>query len=532
VLKVHLYSADANEKAVFGANPEWNYEGVAWTGYESDTGLHPVYRLYSPGLGKHLFTMDENEKNVLDAGPVWQFEMIAWYADSTPSSDDIPIYRLYSDGLKQHLFTADENEKNTLDGNGVWVYENIAFYVGVANGDGGVTQTTKWTLWSSGGTMLRGANIYQRRIYPDIDGTEFMGPGPIGPPHTQADFNNLAAMGANYVNISHPGLYSDTAPYGVDNDSQTNLDNLLSMIGKADMFAVISFRTGPGRNEFAIFPDDDWYGDKSIIINTIWTNQAAQDAWVEMWRYTAQRYKNSTVAVGYDLMVEPNSADGSLGQTEFEPADFYPTYANTLYDWNPLAVRITAGIREMDANTPVIIGGMGYSAVIWLPYLIPTGDPRTVYMVHQYEPYDIYTHQAPDGTNAYPRNYDVDYDGAADAFNKNWLNSLLATVDAFKNANNVPVSVNEFGIQRWVPGGAAFMDDIMDLFEARGMNHALWYWQPSYAPGLVENAFNFRAGPDPGNIADVQTSGLIEVIKKYWAKNTARPSNTSFPASP
>ena len=531
VLKVHLYSTDANEKAVLEVNPDWNYEGVVWNGYESDIGQHPVYRLYSPVLGKHLFTMDENEKNVLVAGPNWQFEMIAWYADSTRASGDIPVYRLYSDGLKQHLYTADGNEKNTLNGNGVWVYEGIAFYVRAANGDGGVSQTTKWALWSSGGTMLRGANIYQRRIYPEIDGVEWLGPGPLGAPYTQEDFNKLAAMGANYVNISHAGLYTDAVPYGVDNDSQTNLDNLLAMIENADMFAVISFRTGPGRNEFAIFPGEDWYGN--YFINTVWTDQAAQDAWLAMWRYTAQRYKNSAVVVGYDLMVEPNSSDSSLGQTEFEPTDFYPTYANTLYDWNPLAARITTAIREVDADTPILVGSMGYSAVAWLPNVVPTGDSRTVYIVHQYAPYDIYTHQTPDGANSYPGYYDVNYDGEADTFDRNWLNGLLSRVDAFKATNNVPVSVNEFGVQRWVPGGDNFMDDIMDLFEGRGMNHALWYWQQSFLPMQAEeNSFNFRAGPDPNNITDVQTSDLIEVIKKHWTKNTARPSNTSFLVSP
>ncbi len=128
VLKVHLYSTDANEKAVLEANSDWNYEGVAWYGYESDVGQYPVYRLYSPGLGKHLFTMDVNEKNVLAAGPVWQFEKIAWYANATPYSGDITIYRLYSDGLKQHLYTADYNEAKTLNGNGVWVYEGVAYY--------------------------------------------------------------------------------------------------------------------------------------------------------------------------------------------------------------------------------------------------------------------------------------------------------------------------------------------------------------------------------------------------------------------
>ncbi|HQH74217.1 MAG TPA: hypothetical protein PK360_19225, partial [bacterium] len=63
---------------------------------------------------------------------------------------------------------------------------------------------TKWDLWKNG-TTLRGANIYQRRVFPSLDGLEFLGPGPMGPPYTQEDLNELAAWGANYVNISYSG---------------------------------------------------------------------------------------------------------------------------------------------------------------------------------------------------------------------------------------------------------------------------------------------------------------------------------------
>ncbi len=41
----------------------------------------------------------------------------------------------------------------------------------------------KMTLWTKE-TQLRGANIYQVQIYSDIHGSEFMGPGPVGPPYT------------------------------------------------------------------------------------------------------------------------------------------------------------------------------------------------------------------------------------------------------------------------------------------------------------------------------------------------------------
>ena len=40
-------------------------------------------------------------------------------------------------------------------------------------------QIDKWALWV-GSTQLRGANIYQRRVYPELDGPDFLGPGSGG----------------------------------------------------------------------------------------------------------------------------------------------------------------------------------------------------------------------------------------------------------------------------------------------------------------------------------------------------------------
>jgi len=127
------------------------------------------------------------------------------------------------------------------------------------------SQLDKITLWQ-GETQLRGANIWQRVIVPDLDGPEFLGSSHIGPPYTQADFDLLASLGANYVNISGPGLFTEIPPYGVDLEVQANLDNLLEMIRKADMFAVITFRTGPGRSDFTFYSEGagDWFGQELL----------------------------------------------------------------------------------------------------------------------------------------------------------------------------------------------------------------------------------------------------------------------------
>ncbi len=387
----------------------------------------------------------------------------------------------------------------------------------------------KWALWT-GGTQLRGANIYQRQVYPELDEPSFMGSRPLGPPYSQQDFNRLAALDANYVNVSHPGLFTETPPYALDQDAQANLDTLLDMIAEARMFVVIAFRTGPGRSEFTFLWDEvgDWF-DASYLNDSVWQDRQAQDAWVEMWRYTAGRYRDNPIVVGYDLMVEPNSNEvGSHALNDpldiWDPEEFYSEYAGTLYDWNQLYPRITSAIRDVDVNTPILIGGNGYSAVEWLPYLQPTGDSHTVYMVHQYAPVAEYTHQEPPLVNTYPGVFDVDGDHDDDQFDRTWLEDLLSTVDDFETAHDSPVSANEFGLYRWEPGADEYMDDLMDLFELRGMNHALWVWDPDWGTWTTENDhFNFRHGPDPDNHTDVGSSDLLDVIIRYWGRNTIHP---------
>ena len=396
-----------------------------------------------------------------------------------------------------------------------------------------VPENPKWALWE-GGTQLRGANIYQRRVYPELD-EGFLGNGAIGPPFTQKDFDALAALGANYVNLSHPGLFSETPPYQLDSAIQDNLDALLAMAANANLYVVITFRTGPGRSEFWAFwgedtssdPSEGWFRE-DYYNNTVWGDAEAQEAWAAMWRYTAQRYGNNPIVIGYDLMCEPNANEvGSypLGEAldVWDAEAFYQDYGGTLYDWNQFYPKIAEAIRQVDESTPLLIGGMGYSAVDWLPFLEPIDDPYTVYTIHQYEPMS-YTHQI-SGTNGYtyPGFFDTDWDDTPDAFDQTWLADLLSTVEAFQEAHHVHVAVNEYGVHRWAPGAADFMRDQMTLFEQLGLNYALWEWQTSFEPFASSvDAFDFRHGENPINHTHVPNA-LQSAIVSFWAANKQRP---------
>ncbi|MCP5071116.1 MAG: cellulase family glycosylhydrolase, partial [bacterium] len=393
------------------------------------------------------------------------------------------------------------------------------------------TPITKWSLWT-GKVTLRGANIWQARVDDEeVYGGDF-GPGPVGPPFTHEDFRRLAAMGANFVNISHPGLFQVKPPYALDRAVQKNLDRLLEMIAATDLFAVIAFRTGPGRSEFTFShgesreesPREGWF-PKDHYDERVWSDPKARKAWASMWRHTAERYRDHRIVVGYDLMVEPNANDTVHGVEE--PEGFYPRRAGTLADWNVLYPDIVRAVREVDAHTPILVGAMGHSAVRWLPHLAPVSAPRVVYVVHQYAPED-YTHQDAPFRIRYPGRIDLDGDGDRETFDRDVLEGIFQTVQTYKQRHRVPVAANEMGLRRFQPGAAAFMADQLELFDRHDMNNAVWAWYPDFLAHSDNDDFNFQHGPKRHRHRNVQSSRLMRALRAYWQRNRVRPSQVIF----
>ncbi len=390
---------------------------------------------------------------------------------------------------------------------------------------------SKWSLWSSG-TQLRGINIWQKKIDREVD-EDFLGAGKFGPPYTKNDFEKLKLLGTNYVNISHPGIYSVEQPYVVDEDAIENLKGLIAMIGDVDMFAVISFRTGPGRSEYTFYRGEDfqsdsqdgWF-DEKYYNDKVWESEIAKSGWVAMWKRAAEEFKDNSIVVGYDLMVEPNSTDVFFDI--YDPEDFYPEYAWSSYDWNIFFPDIVSGIREIDPEIPIIVGGLSYSDIQWLPFINIIPDTKTIYSFHQYSPH-VYTHQSKRDKIGYPEKIDVDWDSIPDDFNRDWLTNLINIGKNFMDDNNVRIAVNEYGGVRWAGNLKDFLNDEMELFESHGINYAIWAWSSEFEPYRSEvDGFNYLMGPDPENKSDLDNNELINVLKKYWSKNTARPSNTNF----
>jgi len=383
----------------------------------------------------------------------------------------------------------------------------------------------KIDLWTADTPMLRGVNVWQALVIPEVDDTS-KGSGRVGPPFTQEDFDLLASLGANYVVISAPGLFTENPPYQVDPEVQRNLDILLEMIANADMFATIAFRTGPGKAEWSLCCSDTaYYAD--YFNDMVWSDPEAQAAWAEMWQYTAERYRDNPAVVGYKLMVEPNAADVLYGIDS--PKEFFRTYGGTLSDWVTFYPQIVNAIRAVDTETPILVGADGYSSVAWLPSLTPVDAENMVYVAHQYMPYDTYTHQNKRGKNSYPDTFDIDDDGKSETFDKNYLSTLLQPVRQYAKKYDVSVAIDEFGVKRWVPGAADYLYDLLDLFENEGWNYAIWEWSTGYEPfGLEVDDFNYKLGTDPANKTILLDNPILNVLRAYWSLNSIRPSNAPW----
>ena len=233
---------------------------------------------------------------------------------------------------------------------------------------------SRLALWDNGsGPHLRGAVFVQRRVYNDVDGSTFLGPGPLGAPVSQGALNALADTGANLAVWSGAGLFAETGRFAVDPAIEDHIGRWLEMCQRAGLYTVIGFRTGPGRSAFAFHPDDDWY-PRRLLNNTLWRDEEAQAAWVAMCLHAARSFGSHPALAGILAMVEPNGSDLGL-------PDVWPAMAAALNrSW------------AQSSGVPLILSPDRWARAEALGAMQPVS-AHTVINVHDYAPWE-YTHQA------------------------------------------------------------------------------------------------------------------------------------------
>ena len=314
---------------------------------------------------------------------------------------------------------------------------------------------------------------------------------------TRQDFQSLKDEGANTIILNYPGPFQVEAPYGTDEEALRYLDEAIDWAEEVGLYAIIHFRNGPGKHE------DSFAGDPRRD-ETFWYSDEEQEKWVEMWQFVADRYEDRSHIVAYNLMVEPHPED---------PAEQEPLEASV---WNDLAKRITEAIREVDGQTPLIVSATVWSNPVAFADLEPTGDSKTIYSFHLYEPFQ-FTHQGMEWAGmedvedlTYPGLIPSDLFEETRYWDKSLIEEFLEPVKTFQQENNIPIFVGEFGCHRAIPTCVDYMSDLLTLFSELGWSHTFYIWGE-------DDGFDYRKGVSGSET--IETSEYLEIFREDWSGN-------------
>ncbi len=205
---------------------------------------------------------------------------------------------------------------------------------------------------------------------------------------TQADIADMRAEGFNTIRFSFnyrlvspeatPGQYSAEGFAFMDKVVQWCRDNDLAVI--LDMHACPGGQSfdGPSDPEDTYWAWNDgitnwlewgvpclWESSTNYFARTGRTPEFNQQRTVDIWTEIANRYKDETAVIGYELMNEPWLPD------ELTAADL-----------RSLLIRITDGIRSVDPDHILFVEGNYFSGS--LEGLVPPWDDNMVLCFHRY----------------------------------------------------------------------------------------------------------------------------------------------------
>ena len=180
---------------------------------------------------------------------------------------------------------------------------------------------------------------------------------------TQEDIRYLKRIGLNSVRVpfnsrllvleEHPDVW---VPTGFE-----MLDRVVKWSKAEGLWVVLDMHCAPGGQTGDDI--DDSYGYPFLF-----ESPEAERLTIEIWKRIAERYKDETAVIGYDLLNEPIP-------------HFYDTnHLNRFLE--PLYKRITTAIRAIDKNHIVFLGGAQWDTNFKV--FGPPFDEKLVYTFHKY----------------------------------------------------------------------------------------------------------------------------------------------------
>lgn len=164
---------------------------------------------------------------------------------------------------------------------------------------------------------------------------------------------------ANFNSIRIPLHYKFFLP-GTD-EGFALLDPVIQWASDAGLYVVLDMHCAPG-GQTGTNIDDSWG------YPWLFESEESQQQLIDIWKRIANHYKDNHAIVGYDLLNEP-----------LPPFEKLKKYHDRL---EPLYRRVTAGIRSVDRNHVIVLGGAAWDgdfSVFGAPF-----DQNVLYTFHKY----------------------------------------------------------------------------------------------------------------------------------------------------
>ena len=258
----------------------------------------------------------------------------------------------------------------------------------------------------------------------------------------------------------------------------------------------------------------------------LWTDPQYLPQAAQFWKDLANALKGHAAVAGYDLLNEPHP-EWFHGKRTFWDRSFGPWYAQvkgTPGDLNRFNRVITASIREVDSDTPVIVESGLYATPWAFEYLEPLEDENVVYSFHMYEPYAYTTRRINQGRYAYPGIVTVDSAQSDRTFDRASIDAFFDPVREWARRNGIPASrifVGEFGCDRRAAGAGRFLADLLRVFSREGWHWAFYAYREDSWPQM-----DYELGTErPGQAywAAVEDSALPERYSEIYGPRGANP---------
>lgn len=327
--------------------------------------------------------------------------------------------------------------------------------------------------------------------------------------YSKQDFENIKSLGCDVIRLPI-NLHSmtDGAPnYNLDPLLFYFLDQVIDWAEELEIHLIL---------------------DNHSFDPAVDTNPTVLSILLPVWRQMAERYKDRSNLINYEILNEPHGINDDT--------------------WNSIQGAIIKAIREVDTTHTIIVGPAGWNSYHNLQYMPEYSDTNLIYTFHFYDPL-IFTHQGASWTDpsmvelgSVPFPYDQ---SAMPSFPSSligtWIHSsfnnysndgtvakvqsLIDIAVNFKEQRNVKIFCGEFGV--YIPNSdnsdrTYWYEVVRTYLEEMEIAWTIWDYQGGF--GLYEKGSNQLFDYDL-NMPLIQALGLNEVEQSDFI---ITPDTTGF----